>query len=537
MFEWGWVDELDGNTAADELARSTQLVVAAEAGQFLLAAHWADLHAAEFVAEWTSTLPGMPRLVPAGPEGCPEIDEFAGAELAVLTGMTTRAGEGLIRDAVTVRHRHPLLWDRLKAGQVRVWVARKVAQRCAAAGLDPEMAKWVDEETTPYATTLPMGRFFDLVEAKIIEVDPIAAENRDRDRARARFVHAGPRDEAGMRTLVARASAGDITYVVAVIERIAEILAEQGSTEPADARRATALRILANPARALALLLGETLSETAEDATDLAADQYARGESGLMLDGSGDDFPDSTVLGEVTPETVLPEEFALLSGAPLAGGGSAPSEAGVEEGLDPALLVTVLEALAGFDASALDPVTVVHVHIAEERLANRHGAVRTEEHGPWTVRMLREWLSHPECPDWVTSRINVRPVLDARTVIPVDRYEIPARMGELVTARQPFEVFPYGTGSARRADKDHIEPWTPSAEGGQTSSDNLAPLTRRHHRIKTHGGWVLHRDHDDGAYWWRTRHGHWLRVDHHGTHHHGRDPALDARWSTSNAAA
>src|SRR3712207_300484 len=110
MFEASWIEELSAGEAADELARVRELVVAAEATQFALAAHWADLHAPELVEEVRRSLPGMPRAVRCGPDGCPEIEEYAGAELEVLLGRSTTSGEQLLRDAVTVRHRHPQLW-------------------------------------------------------------------------------------------------------------------------------------------------------------------------------------------------------------------------------------------------------------------------------------------------------------------------------------------------------------------------------------------------------------------------------------------
>ena len=52
----------------------------------------------------------------------------------------------------------------------------------------------------------------------------------------------------------------------------------------------------------------------------------------------------------------------------------------------------------------------------------------------------------------------------------------------------------------------HLSVHTPYTEGGTTSTDNLAPLTRTHHRIKTHG----HHDSDgrdgsDGKSW-QVRH-------------------------------
>lgn len=537
MFDWTWIDELDGNAAADELARSRDLLVAAEAGQFLLAAHWADLHAPTFVDDCRGELPGRPRAVRAGADGCPEIEEFAGSELAVLTGRTTRSGEQLVRDAVNVRHRHPQLWAGIRAGAVRVWVACKVARRCAAAELTSAEAQWVDAETTPYLMTLPLRRFFDLVDAKIIEADPEAAQARAEAAALERFVRLGMRDENGLRTLVARAHAGDVLYVVAVLDRIAGILAEQGDPDPVEARRATALRILANPARALALLLGVTVTghdPAWESSEDLSGDLHPGGEAGWMKDAEGRWLHGVPSDADLQPlDLDDPELQGLLDGhlLPPAAAGQEGSEADSPgSAFEATLLADLLAALQGFDASRLDPVTVVHVHLSDLAVASRDGVVRVEEVGPWTMGQLRDWLSHPTSPDEIVSRMQVRPVLDASTVVPVDRYEVRGRMGELCVARTPYEVFPFGTVRSRKADKDHIEPYRSTRPPGQTRLDNIAPLSRRHHRLKTHGDWLLLHPRE-GEYLWRTRHGHWFRVDADGTHHLGRDEALDRQWN------
>ena len=112
-------------------------------------------------------------------------------------------------------------------------------------------------------------------------------------------------------------------------------------------------------------------------------------------------------------------------------------------------------------------------------------------------------------------------------------------MSDAATVRTPFEMFPYGTLASRKADDDHIDPYLPPDRGGppgQTRLTNNAKLSRFHHRLKTNGGWVL-RHPEPGVYLWRTPHGHWFRLDHAGTHHHGRDPNLDTRWLRQPVAA
>ena len=540
MFESSWIDDLAADEAADELARARDLVLAAEALQFALAAHWADLHAPELVEGTRRSLPGMPRVVRCGPEGCPGIDEYAGAELAALLGRSTASGEQLIRDAVTVRHRHPRLWAGIREGTVRVWLASQVARRCARAELAAGAAREVDEQTTPYVTTLPPQRFLDLVDAKIVEADPEAAQERARARALARFVHAGRTDEDGLRTIVARASAGDVTYLVAVLDRLAGILAAQGDPRPTDVLRADALRILGNPARALALLTEADL-EQADPETEPADELYDEalfpgGSAGWMRDAAGLALPGVPGEDDLPERPLSDDDLVQLTAAGATWGGPvgpAPLASSRPQGQpDRALLRALLDALATFDARRLEPLVVLHVHLAEAALGSGHGVARVEQLGPVVLSEVRDWLVQPFSPDRTSPRIQLRPVLDVDAVRPVDRYEWPAATSELAAARTPYEVFPHGTLASRKADDDHVQPFVPPDRGGppgQTGLANNAKLSRFHHRLKTNGGWTL-RHPEPGVYLWRTPHGHWFRVDGAGTHHHGRDPAMDARW-------
>ena len=65
-------------------------------------------------------------------------------------------------------------------------------------------------------------------------------------------------------------------------------------------------------------------------------------------------------------------------------------------------------------------------------------------------------------------------------------------------------------------DIDHTIPYDPGGPPGQTAIGNLAPMTRFHHRIKTHGRWKLTQPFP-GIHLWQTPHGRHLLVDHTGT--------------------
>ena len=254
------LDDLERRAVADALVSNHAALVAAECRELVLAAQWADLHPGESVGSGGSgiVVPGTERAKLYGGEGTPFAGEFAAAELGVPLGRSHVAAATLMADALDVRHRLPRLWAALLAGRVRVWQARHVASRTRAVGLTEAQARALDEATTPYLESLPWGRFLDLLEARIVAADPAAAEQRRVEAELDRFVVTGQSTEHGLKTLIARASAGEVIYLVAMVDRIAEILLQHGDTDPIGSRRSKALGILAHPARALALLQDST---------------------------------------------------------------------------------------------------------------------------------------------------------------------------------------------------------------------------------------------------------------------------------------
>jgi hypothetical protein len=166
---------------------------------------------------------------------------------------------------------------------------------------------------------------------------------------------------------------------------------------------------------------------------------------------------------------------------------------------------------AGVDAR---PPATLYVHLHQQALTDEAvgGVARLEGDGPITVDQVRRWLGH--------CQVTVRPVLNLADQAPVDAYEIPERLREVVHLRNPVDIFPYATNTSRRRDIDHTIPYRPPDHGGppaQTSLNNLGPMTRFHHRVKTHSRWQL-RQPFPGMFIWRTPHGRYHLVDHTGTH-------------------
>ncbi|HLN77500.1 MAG TPA: hypothetical protein VK204_10690, partial [Nocardioidaceae bacterium] len=182
------------------------------------------------------------------------------------------------------------------------------------------------------------------------------------------------------------------------------------------------------------------------------------------------------------------------------------------------------------DPRRLLPQATLYFHLAEESLRTGTGVARFEGVGPLTLPQLREFLGH--------TNVRVVPVADLAGQRPVDGYEVPARMREATHLRSPACISPWGTNLSRRKDMEHITPYLPPARGGppgQTSMDNLGPLSRHPHRVKTHGRWTLTQT-GPGSYEWRTPHGYRFAVDQHGTHALGKADPEQARATTGQCA-
>lgn len=162
----------------------------------------------------------------------------------------------------------------------------------------------------------------------------------------------------------------------------------------------------------------------------------------------------------------------------------------------------------------------VLIHLDAETLADgadgdADGIVRVEGYGPVLLSQLAELLGRCD--------ITLTPVIDLRTFTSVNAYEHPATMRRRTELRTVGDVFPYSSHRPGHGavDHDHPMPYEPSGPPGQTSDLNDAPLSRRHHRAKTHHPYVLHQT-GPGQYEWTTPHGLRRVVDRAGTHVPGR---------------
>ena len=249
MFENDLV-ELDAAETLAAAEANEHTLITAETRRLQLAAHWADLHPGDAVAD--SRLPGAEHPVRLGGDGTPTVADFAPAELGCVLKISDGSAARLIGDALDLRHRLPRIWTAAQAGQVPAYQARHIAS--ATRHLTVEQAGWVDAQLAPSLGAVSWGRLQTLLEAKILQADPAGAEQQAAAAAQERFVRLGRTSEHGLKLIIARAAAGHAIWFKATIDRIADILTRQGDTDPVDIRRSKAIGILAQPAQALQLL-------------------------------------------------------------------------------------------------------------------------------------------------------------------------------------------------------------------------------------------------------------------------------------------
>jgi len=146
----------------------------------------------------------------------------------------------------------------------------------------------------------------------------------------------------------------------------------------------------------------------------------------------------------------------------------------------------------------------IYLHLSESQVAT------ADDIGPMLLEQVTDLLGH--------RNVTIRPVIDLNTTQTVDSHPHPTAVKTRTLLRTGGDVFPHTTSRTRRLDHDHPTPYDPDGPPAQTGDHNDAPLTRFHHRVKTHQpGWQLQQI-GPADYRWTTPHGLIRIVTPHGTY-------------------
>ncbi|MEI2717228.1 MAG: hypothetical protein V9E98_09570 [Candidatus Nanopelagicales bacterium] len=102
--------------------------------------------------------------------------------------------------------------------------------------------------------------------------------------------------------------------------------------------------------------------------------------------------------------------------------------------------------------------------------------------GPIPAEIARELAADRKWRWWITE-----PTTAHVTATSARTYTPSAALARLIRAREPYCRMPGCRAPAHRCDLDHTVPWP----DGDTTADNLGPVCRRHHNLKTHRHWKL----------------------------------------------
>ena len=147
--------------------------------------------------------------------------------------------------------------------------------------------------------------------------------------------------------------------------------------------------------------------------------------------------------------------------------------------LDPMLPLDVRRAMAvGMlgDTGGTQREVVVYAHTHPDQVMVDVENTRTTI----TPEHLKDWCQR------AGTKVTIRPVIDLTAQLSTDAYEPIETMKEQARLRHPVCVFPHCNRPARGGDIDNIVEWPQ----GATTTSNLAPLCRGHHRLKTHTEWT-----------------------------------------------
>ncbi|MGD7733725.1 DUF222 domain-containing protein [Propionibacteriaceae bacterium G57] len=392
-----------------------------------------------YIPEESPVLAGTERLVQWGGDGTPGVAEFCTLELAAALRQSEEAVRLHIAHALAVRHRLPNTWAVLMDGRLRVWQATELAS--ATWDLSYEQAVELDRDLPHWLNTMAFGRVLEFIKACVKELlhDPDAPPP-DETLARRRV-------EINTRGI--NNSGAGVADVSATIDTADAIFLDAQLNRLAEILAHGGNRESQQVRRAQALGLLATPARALQ----------------LLQAALTDELPT--------------EDEGFDAQCPARG------QRGHSCGT-----ITV-------DPDQLLPRSELVVHLTDTTLRSGDGLIKVEKAGS----LLAGWVKHLTG----NTRISVRPVLNPDELAPTDAYHVPARMREWITLRNPHEAFPYSKKPSRGLDLDHTIPWTPPRPGQEplTRPDNLAPLSRKVHRAKTHGGWRLSQP-SPGTYLWKS---------------------------------
>ncbi|MDO8122322.1 DUF222 domain-containing protein [Isoptericola sp. b490] len=387
---------------------------------------WATAGAARAAA----VLADRPLMNPEWPAtaGHVSVTDVTGEELAMALGCSRRTARTLVRDGRAYEGALAMTGDALARGEIDPSKARIVVD-----ALDDQpvrLALDVQDAVLPGAPHRTPTQLARDVAKAVIAADPGGARSREKAAHTCRRVDRPRFLPDGMAGLWAVLPAAEATRMDAGLDRLARSHRASGDPRTLDQLRAD-------------LLVDLTLGDATHADTSRASAAPTRD-------------PDADKA--YAARTAAPSHAA--SPAPL------PQEPASRPRTSPRSLIQVLVPLDALRGDSDAPAELVG-------------------YGPITAETARELAGEPES-TW--RRIVTDPLSGAVLDVGRTRYRPPADLVAHVQARDRWCVRPGCSAAAPGCDLDHTVEF--GRDDGRTAHDNLGPLCRRDHQVKTDGGFT-----------------------------------------------
>ncbi len=187
--------------------------------------------------------------MPVAGEGAPLVAEFAITEFAAAIGVSTDAGRRYVGHALELRHRLPRVWRRVVKGDLRPYLARRVADQTLLALTRRRRRSWTGT-SRHVAHKIGPVQLERLVDEAIATHMPDLAEERRLAKADGRYFTIEQQQFSydGTSAVHGEIDLADALDLEHAIAGLAAQLKDLGSEDSLDVRRAAAVGELARSA-------------------------------------------------------------------------------------------------------------------------------------------------------------------------------------------------------------------------------------------------------------------------------------------------
>ncbi len=413
-----------------------------------------------FLQEWSNrvmiSVSGHEESDPYDSQEYRRIEDQDREEIAAALRVAPATAQMKIDSARMLANHLPLTAEALATGEIspaHATVIARETERAVRAGLNPDSIRQIEERALAHAELHTPGQVANKVKALIAKVSPEEFEEAVEAAIEQRRVDFYPESD-GMATVVALLPAADAITLRNALDAMAQMSLEADRNGRLEADRNGRLE--------------------ADRNGRLEADhQKGHGDSKRSFDGSSEN------------STLNRDQFIRSMDNRRA---DALGE----------IAAKVLADLADFYKPQRKPITVNITMDLETALGLANNPAILKDYGPIPASIARELAA-----DGKWRRFIADPVTGTLLDYGRETYEPPQQLRDFLMARDRICRFPGCRRPGHMTDIDHSQSWE---SGGSTSAANLGLLCRRHHRMKTHGGWKLE-SHADGSCTWTSPHG------------------------------